>query len=157
MDTLKIIKNAYNSSAFISIHRNGRNHNDLQVLSYTNDMVTFLKGHKKIDIPMNEVQVNVDYTDKLYRDMYCKETVGMTFDQLANKLEYMYRCDECDVTQVGYKYGLSSAKRLIATVNGLELVAAMTYNTVTGIRFPDGTKVRKIYSNTSSRWDYQIL
>ena len=70
MDTLKIIKNAYNSSAFISIHRNGRNHNDLQVLSYTNDMVTFLKGHKKIDIPMNEVQVNVDYTDKLYRDMH---------------------------------------------------------------------------------------
>lgn len=158
MDKMLVLQKAYNTSERISICYNGRSNNNLQVLSYNNDMTTFLKGTKKLEIPTKNFTVNVDFTDKFYRDMYCMEKVGMTFDQLASHIESLYNRNACDeVTQVGYKYGLSSAKRLDVTVNGLELIAAMTYDTVTGIRFPDGTKVRKIYSNTSSRWDYQIL
>lgn len=158
IDKMLVLQKAYNTSERISIHRNGRNNNDLQVLSYNNDMTTFLKGTKRIEIPTNEFDVNVDYTERFYRDMYCMEKVGMNFDKLASHIERLYQWDQCDeVTQIGYKYGASCAKRLDVTVNGLELVAAMTYGTVTGIRFPDGTKVRKIYSNTSSKWDYQIL
>jgi len=158
MDKMSVIQKAYNSAQRISIYQKGRNNNDLQILNYTNDMVTFLKGTKQFSLPMDEVQINIDYTDRFYRDMYCMEKTGMDFDKLADHIENLYHWDKCeDVTQVGYKYGSSSAKRLDVTVNGLYLVAAMTYGTVTGIRFPDGTRVSKYYSNTSSRWESRIL
>jgi hypothetical protein len=159
MNKTDLLQKLYNTSAYLSIYTKGRNNNDLQILSYTNDMVTFLKGTKKIEIPMDDFTINVDYSEKIYRDIYCKEKVGMTFEQLQSLIEdKVSRKDpDVDVTQIGYKYGLSSAKRIIVTVNGLELVAAMTYGTVTGIRFPDGVIVEQKYSVTSSQWQNRIL
>lgn len=159
MNKIDLLQKLYNVSAHVSIYTKGRNNNDLQILSYTNDMVTFLKGTKRIEVPMDDFTINEDYSEKVYRDIYCKEKVGMTFEELQNLIETkVSRNDpDVDITQVGYKYGLSSAKKIVVTVNDLELVAAMTYGTVTGIRFPDGTIVQQKYSVTSSQWQNRIL
>ena len=160
MNTIDIIKEAYDVSKRISIRENkkGRNNNDLLVVNYTDDMVTFLKGNKTFELSLQDFIINVDYSDKFYRDMYCKEKVGMDFDKLQTYIENaQIRGEDCIVTQIGNKYSQSCAKRIQITVNGLDLVAAMTYRTVTGIRFPDNTIVRHSYSVTSSQWENQIL
>lgn len=159
MKALDIIKAAYDKSIQLSIYQNGKNNNNLHVVSYTDDMVTFLKGRKTFELPIEDLCINTDYSDSFYRDMYCQDKVGMTFDQLQSFIEAKVSRKDPDVeiTQVGYKYGSSSAKRIEVTVNDLNLIAAMTYGTVTGVRFPDRTIVEHKYSVTSSQWQNRIL
>ena len=157
MKNIDIIKEAYNRTIPVSIRLNDRNTNNLQVVSYTDDMVTFLKNRKKIEMPISNVDFNVDYSEDFYRDLYCKEKVDMTWEQLQSYIERAYNCNDCDYDQIGNKYSASSAKRIYITVNDLDLIAAMTYGTVTGVRFPGGVIVNQHYSVTSSQWERRIL
>ena len=52
MEALHIIKAAYDKSIQLSIYQNGKNNNNLHVVSYTDDMVTFLKGRKTFELPI---------------------------------------------------------------------------------------------------------
>jgi len=157
MNWLEIIKNAYNKSQRLSIVYKDKTMNDVQVVSYTENMVRFLRGRKFLDIKPEEFIIKKDFSEPFYRDMYCKSQVDMTWEQLQSYIERAFNCNECDYEQIGNKYGSSSAKKIYVTVKGMELTAAMTYGTVTGVKFPDGTIVDQKYSVTSSQWQNRIL